>query len=80
MTVLRSTYPPVLAAVRASSRARFAAASLGNPPTHRGLLTPRTSVTRITYDHVLPRRITPFRNRGPAFGSDGPAGLTRPPR
>ncbi len=66
----------MLAAIRASSRARFAATSVENPPTHRGLLTPRTSVTRMTYDHVLPRRITPLRNlgadpdAGPGFGAD----------
>ncbi|MEP6797734.1 MAG: hypothetical protein ABI890_06285 [Lapillicoccus sp.] len=28
------------------------------------MLTPRTSATRITYDHDFPRRITPFRNLG----------------
>ncbi|MEO7058565.1 MAG: hypothetical protein ABI083_02505 [Lapillicoccus sp.] len=42
------------------------------------MLTPRTSTTRMTYDHDFPRRITPFRNlggdpdAGADFGADAP--------
>lgn len=65
--MLRSTNSPRPAAILASSRARLAAASVDKPPTHRGLLTPVLSVTRITYDQVFPRRITPLRSFGAAL-------------
>jgi hypothetical protein len=38
---------------------------VAKPPTHRGLLTPVSgSLTRITYDQVVPRFMTPSWSRG----------------
>src|SRR5205807_708455 len=66
--VLRSMYWPCRAFTRASSRAALAASSVVNPPTHLGLLTPVAgSLTRITYDQVRPRFITPSRSLGAYF-------------
>ena len=59
----RSMYSPCLAFTRASSRAAFASCSVAKPPTHRGLLMPVSwSLTRITYDQVVPRFMTPSRS------------------
>ena len=65
MIRLRSTYSPFRALTRASSRAALAASSVAKPPTQRGLLTPVSgSLTRITYDQVFPRFMTPSRSLG----------------
>src|SRR5215467_5999509 len=62
---LRSMYWPCLARTPASSRAAFAVSSVANPPTHLGLLMPVSeSLTRITYDQVFPRFMTPSRSLG----------------
>src|SRR5215470_16206679 len=81
MIELRSMYWPWRALTRASSRAALAASSVANPPTHRGLLAPVSgSLTRITYDHVVPRFTTPPRSlaaflrllfRRPGSSADG---------
>src|SRR5438445_13707703 len=58
-------YSPRRACTRAWSRAALAASSVANPPTHLGLLTPVSGfLTRITYDQVFPRFMTPSRSFG----------------
>ena len=58
-------YWPCRALTRAWSRAALASCSVAKPPTHRGLLIPVSgSLTRITYDQVVPRFMTPSRSRG----------------
>src|SRR5215470_5998990 len=84
-------YSHCRALTRASSRAALAVSSVANPPTHRGLLTPVSgSLTRMTYDQVLPRFITPSRSlvaflrlsfRRPGSSADAAVlvgGITRP--
>src|SRR5215471_942539 len=73
-------YRPWCAFTRAWSRAAFAACSVAKPPTHLGLLMPVSgSLTRITYDQVCPRFMTPSRSlerflRGPFLGADSSEG------
>src|SRR5215467_13699077 len=58
-------YRPWCAFTRTWSRAAFAACSLAKPPTRLGLLMPVSgSLTRITYDQVCPRFMTPSRSLG----------------
>src|SRR5437016_14337346 len=73
-------YRPWCAFTRAWSRADFASCSVAKPPTHRGLLTPVSgSLTRITYDQVRPRFMTPSRSVGAFLGGFRRAGWSAGP-
>jgi hypothetical protein len=61
----RSMYSLRRAFTRASSRAALASSSVAKPPTYRGLLMPVSwSLTRITYDQVVPRFSAPTGRTG----------------